>query len=101
MLGTAPPGVRKICASLLTLSASLNLPCVLICSSWRSSVVSEFEMAQNASMSHWSFEKVDEKLKIIMKQICKPVALTAKDYGVEGNYVDEQILRALKKLQML
>ena len=36
ILGTAPPGVKKILASLLTLSASLNFPCVLICSSSRS-----------------------------------------------------------------
>ena len=51
-------------------------------------VVSEFEMSQNAGMTKWSFEKVDEKLKEIMQQICKRVSLTAKDYGVEGNYVD-------------
>ena len=29
--------------------------------------VSEFEMSQNASMQKWSFEKVDNKLKVTMK----------------------------------
>ena len=60
--------------------------------------VSEFEMAQNASMSKWSFEKVDEKLKETMQMICKRVALTAKDYGVEGNYVDGANIAGFKKV---
>jgi len=60
--------------------------------------VSEFEMAQNASMSKWSFEKVDDKLKEVMQQICKRVALTAKDYGVEGNYVDGANIAGFKKV---
>lgn len=60
--------------------------------------VSEFEMAQNASMSKWSFEEVDEKLKNVMQQICKRVALTAKDYGVEGNYVDGANIAGFKKV---
>lgn len=60
--------------------------------------VSEFEMAQNAGMSRWSFEKVDEKLKETMQQICKRVALTAKDYGVEGNYVDGANIAGFKKV---
>lgn len=60
--------------------------------------VSEFEMAQNASMSRWSFEKVDNKLKETMQQIAKRVALTAQDYGVEGNYVDGANIAGFKKL---
>ena len=60
--------------------------------------VSEFEMSQNASMSRWSFEKVDEKLKETMQMICKRVALTAKDYGVEGNYVDGANIAGFKKV---
>ena len=60
--------------------------------------VSEFEMAQNASMSKWSFEEVDEKLKTVMQQICKRVALTAKDYGVEGNYVDGANIAGFKEV---
>ncbi|MCD6258736.1 MAG: NADP-specific glutamate dehydrogenase [Helicobacteraceae bacterium] len=61
-------------------------------------VVSSFEMSQNAAMSKWSFEKVDQRLKITMEQICKRVALTAKDYGVEGNYVDGANIAGFKKV---
>jgi len=49
-------------------------------------------------MSKWTFEKVDEKLKTVMQQICKRVALTAKDYGVEGNYVDGANIAGFKKV---
>ncbi|DAB28486.1 MAG: glutamate dehydrogenase [Sulfurimonas sp. RIFOXYD12_FULL_33_39] len=60
--------------------------------------VSEFEMSQNASMQRWSFEKVDSKLKNIMQQICKRVVLAARDYGVEGNYVDGANIAGFKKV---
>ena len=60
--------------------------------------VSEFEMSQNAAMQKWSFEKVDAKLKETMQQICKRVALTAKEYGVEGNYVDGANIAGFKKV---
>ncbi|WP_349636709.1 NADP-specific glutamate dehydrogenase [Sulfurimonas sp. SWIR-19] len=60
--------------------------------------VSEFEMSQNASMSKWSYEKVNYKLQETMQMICKRVALTAKDYGVEGNYVDGANIAGFKKV---
>ncbi|WP_455755574.1 NADP-specific glutamate dehydrogenase [Sulfurimonas sp.] len=60
--------------------------------------VSEFEMSQNASMSKWGFEEVDDKLKVIMQQVCTRVALTAKDYGVEGNYVDGANIAGFKRV---
>jgi len=60
--------------------------------------VSEFEMSQNAAMSRWSFEEVDLKLKETMRMICKSVASTAKDYGVEGNYVDGANIAGFKKV---
>ena len=60
--------------------------------------VSEFEMSQNAAMAKWTFEKVDEMLKTTMQQICKRVSLTAKDYGVEGNYVDGANIAGFKKV---
>jgi len=60
--------------------------------------VSEFEMAQNAAMGKWSFEKVDERLKTTMQQIAKRVVLTAKDYGVEGNYVDGANIAGFKRV---
>jgi glutamate dehydrogenase (NADP+) len=61
-------------------------------------VVSSFEMSQNAAMSRWTFDEVDEKLKLNMQQICTRVALTAKDYGVEGNYVDGANIAGFKKV---
>ncbi len=60
--------------------------------------VSEFEMSQNAAMQKWSFEKVDAKLKETMQQICKRVASTAIEYGVEGNYVDGANIAGFKKV---
>jgi len=60
--------------------------------------VSEFEMSQNAAMARWSYAKVDERLREIMRQICKRVALTAKDYGVSGNYIDGANIASFKKV---
>ena len=60
--------------------------------------VSEFEMSQNASMSRWSYERADERLRDIMRQICKRVALTAQDYGVAGNYIDGANIASFKKV---
>ncbi|MCB5160595.1 NADP-specific glutamate dehydrogenase [Marinomonas algarum] len=48
---------------------------------------SQLEMAQNASMQTWSFEKVDEKLKVIMKNIFDAANETATEYGQPGNLV--------------
>ncbi|MEA2020014.1 MAG: NADP-specific glutamate dehydrogenase [Campylobacterota bacterium] len=60
--------------------------------------VSEFEMAQNASMSHWTYEKLDEMLETTMRQICKRVHLTAEEYGVAGNYVHGANIAGFKKV---
>jgi glutamate dehydrogenase (NADP+) len=60
--------------------------------------VSEFEMSQNASMSHWTYDKVDEMLEVTMRQICKRVHLTAQEYGVAGNYVDGANIAGFKKV---
>lgn len=60
--------------------------------------VSEFEMSQNAAMQKWTFEKVDERLKMTMEQICTRISLTAKDYGVEGNYVDGANIAGFKRV---
>lgn len=48
--------------------------------------ISALEMTQNAERLSWSFEKVDEKLKEIMKDIYGKVADAARRYGVEGNF---------------
>ena len=60
--------------------------------------VSEFEMSQNASMIRWSYDKVDKMLEQTMRSICKAVHLTAKEYGVEGNYVDGANIAGFKKV---
>jgi glutamate dehydrogenase (NADP+) len=60
--------------------------------------VSNFEMSQNAAMQKWDFEKVDRKLKETMQYICHSVAETAKEYGVEGNYVDGANIAGFKKV---
>lgn len=48
---------------------------------------SQLEMAQNASMQKWTFDEVDSKLKVIMGNIFDAAHNTAKEYGVDGNYV--------------
>jgi glutamate dehydrogenase (NADP+) len=48
---------------------------------------SQLEMSQNASMQHWTFEEVDEKLKTIMKNIFNAANDTASKYGYAGNLV--------------
>ena len=60
--------------------------------------VSEFEMSQNASMQRWTFDQVDKRLYATMSQICKKVYLTAKDYGVDGNYVDGANIAGFKRV---
>lgn len=60
--------------------------------------VSEFEMSQNASMEKWDFDKVDRKLNDIMCQIYRRVSMTAKEYGVERNFVDGANIAAFKRV---
>ena len=60
--------------------------------------VSGFEMSQNAAMQKWSFEEVDTRLKATMEDICITVSETAKEYGVEGNYVDGANIAGFKRV---
>ncbi len=60
--------------------------------------VSNFEMGQNAAMQRWTFEEVDNRLKEIMQYICNSVSETAKEYNVEGNYVDGANIAAFRKV---
>lgn len=48
---------------------------------------SQLEMEQNADMTAWTFEEVDQKLHTIMTNLYKNVADTAREFGVEGNLV--------------
>ncbi len=47
--------------------------------------VSQLEMAQNASMVHWTFEEVDNKLKAIMRNIYLRSFNTAQEFGQPDN----------------
>lgn len=48
---------------------------------------SSLEMAQNSARLSWTFEQVDEQLKIIMKEIYRNVTNAANEYGHPGNLV--------------
>lgn len=60
--------------------------------------VSEFEMSQNASMTKWSYEKVETMLEKTMRDICQRVHMTAQEYGVDGNYVDGANIAGFKRV---
>jgi len=49
--------------------------------------ISALEMSQNSARIAWDFEKVDEKLKTIMKDIYKKVDEASRRYGMERNFV--------------
>lgn len=48
---------------------------------------SSLEMQQNASRDSWSFERTDERLGEIMRNIHENVVATAEDYDRPGDYV--------------
>jgi len=49
--------------------------------------VSGLEMTQNSQRLNWTREEVDQRLKLIMKNIHKSCVETAERYGAPGNYV--------------
>ncbi|RDU57916.1 NADP-specific glutamate dehydrogenase [Helicobacter sp. MIT 99-5507] len=49
--------------------------------------VSGLEMAQNASMTPWTFEYTDKRLYQIMEDIFNNASQTAKEFNAEGNLV--------------
>ena len=49
--------------------------------------VSALEMAQNSMRTSWTFEEVDTKLHIIMKNIYDSSIAAAEEYGFSGNLV--------------
>lgn len=48
---------------------------------------SALEMQQNASRDSWSFDRTEERLAEIMRDIHDTCAKTAEEYGAPGNYV--------------
>jgi len=60
--------------------------------------VSQLEMAQNASMEHWSFAQVDARLFEIMRNIFHTVNETAQAYGSPGNLIAGANIAGFKKV---
>ncbi|MBI3873925.1 MAG: NADP-specific glutamate dehydrogenase [Arcobacter sp.] len=60
--------------------------------------VSGFEMSQNASMDMWTSAQVDLKLQATMKQISQTISQTAREYGMEQNYVAGANIAGFKKV---
>ena len=50
--------------------------------------VSGLEMAQNSMRYNWTREEVDNRLRIIMKDIHGASIAAAERFGTPGNYVD-------------
>jgi glutamate dehydrogenase (NADP+) len=49
--------------------------------------VSAMEMSQNSMRLNWTFEEVDEKLQLVMKNIYRNCLSAAENYGYPGNLV--------------
>jgi glutamate dehydrogenase (NADP+) len=49
--------------------------------------VSGLEMTQNSQRLNWTREEVDNRLKLIMKNIHRNCLDTSRQYGVAGNYM--------------
>ncbi len=59
---------------------------------------SALEMSQNSMRFFWTFEEVDNKLKVIMKNIFKLCKEAADDYNYEKNYVAGANIAAFRKV---
>ena len=62
--------------------------------------VSGLEQSQNAMRLSWTFEDVDSRLKVIMKDIFKKVDEAAKKYGVPGDYVAGANIAGFEKVAL-
>ncbi len=59
---------------------------------------SQLEMSQNASMSHWSFDEVDIKLRTIMQNVFKTAYDTSVEFDCEGDLVKGANIAAFRKV---
>ena len=59
---------------------------------------SGLEMSQNSGRISWTFEEVDAKLKEIMINIFHNVDDSAKEYGMDGNYVAGANIAGFRKV---
>ncbi len=60
--------------------------------------VSAMEMSQNSEKSVWSLDKVDKKLREIMKNIHREIEAAAEKYGMPGNLIAGANLAAAEKV---
>lgn len=60
--------------------------------------VSGLEMTQNRMGVYWNRENVDQRLKVIMKNIHDVCLKAAEDYGVPGNYLEGANIFAFLKV---
>jgi len=59
---------------------------------------SQLEMSQNASMAQWGFEEVDNKLRIIMKNIFKTAYDASVEFGCEGDLLTGANIAGFRKV---
>lgn len=59
---------------------------------------SQLEMSQNASMSNWSFDEVDIKLRTIMQNVFKTAYDTSVEFGCEGDLVKGANIAGFRKV---
>jgi len=59
---------------------------------------SQLEMSQNASMTQWSFEEVDNKLRVIMQNIFKTAYDTSVKFDCEGDLVKGANIAGFRKV---
>ena len=55
-------------------------------------------MQQNASRDSWTFDYTDKRLHEIMSSIFRNIDKTAKEYGLEGDYVAGANIAGFKKV---
>ena len=59
---------------------------------------SALEMSQNSERLSWTFDEVDAMLKKIMVNIARTIDATAKEFGMDGNYVAGANIAGFKKV---
>ena len=59
---------------------------------------SALEMSQNSQRLSWTFDEVDAKLHLIMKNIYGNTSATAKEYGVADNFVAGANIAGFRKV---
>ena len=59
---------------------------------------SALEMSQNSQRLSWTFDEVDAKLHMIMKNIYGNMSATAKEYGVADNFVAGANIAGFRKV---